>query len=59
MPALFAKDQADVDQLAAQLEAASTQLTELQEEHSGDDAVFAGFDKINKAEHLMKMGFSW
>jgi type I restriction enzyme M protein len=50
VPAIFAKEQAAIDQLAAQLEAASAQLTELEEEHSGDDAVFAGFDKINKAE---------
>ncbi len=50
VPALFAKEQAAIDQLAALHEAASAQLTELEEEHSGDDAVFAGFDKINKAE---------
>ena len=45
----FAKEQADIDRLAADLEATSAQLTELEEEHSGEDAPFAGLDKINKA----------
>jgi type I restriction enzyme M protein len=45
----FADEQAALDQLAADLDGVSTQLTELEEEHSGDDAVFSGFDKINKA----------
>lgn len=46
----FAKEQAEIDKLSADLEATSARLTELEEEHSGDDAVFSGFDKINKAE---------
>lgn len=46
----FAKEQAAIDKHAADLEAISARLTEIEEEHSGDDAVFAGFDKINKAE---------
>jgi len=45
----FAPDQAAIDALAARLDATTAQLTELEEEHSGDDAVFSGFDKINKA----------
>lgn len=45
----FAAEQAAIDQLAADLDAIDAQLTELEEEHSGDDAVFSGFDKINKA----------
>ena len=45
----FAKDQAAIDQLAADLDGVTAQLTELEEEHGGDDAAFSGFDKINKA----------
>lgn len=45
----FAQDQAVIDELAANLESITTQLTELEDEHSGDDAAFSGFDKINKA----------
>ncbi len=45
----FAKDQAAIDQLTADLEATTAKLTELEEEHSGEDAPFSGFDKINKA----------
>ncbi len=45
----FAKEQAAIDQLAARLDGVSAQLTELEEEHGGEDAAFSGFDKINKA----------
>lgn len=45
----FAAEQAAIDQLAADLDAIDAQLTELEEEHSGEDAAFSGFDKINKA----------
>ncbi|WP_407713516.1 type I restriction-modification system subunit M [Comamonas testosteroni] len=45
----FAQDQAAIDELAADLESITAQITELEEEHSGDDAAFSGFDKINKA----------
>jgi len=46
----FTAEQATLDKLAAELESAQTALTELEEEHSGDDAVFTGFDKINDKE---------
>jgi type I restriction enzyme M protein len=45
----FAKEQAAIDQLTADLDSTAAQITELEEEHSGDEAVFGGFDKINKA----------
>ena len=35
--------------MTASLDRITAQLTELEEEHSGDDAAFSGFDKINKA----------
>lgn len=45
----FAAEQAAIDQLAAEADTTEAQLTELEEEHSGEDAAFSGFDKINKA----------
>lgn len=46
----FAAEQAELDRLGAKLESALAAQTELEEEHSGDDAVFGGFDKINDKE---------
>jgi len=43
----FATQQAAIDALRAELDMAEAQLTEIEEEHIGEDAVFAGFDKIN------------
>lgn len=45
----FSKEQEAIDQLAAELENTSAHLTELEEEHSGEESAFSGFDKINKA----------
>jgi len=45
----FAAEQAALDAKQAELDAVASQLAELEEEHSGDDAVFSGFDKINAA----------
>ncbi|MEN9490908.1 MAG: hypothetical protein RJA63_1357 [Pseudomonadota bacterium] len=45
----FAADQAAIEALNTQLEAAASALAELEEEHAGEDDVFAGFDKINAA----------
>ncbi|MBU2693136.1 MAG: type I restriction-modification system subunit M [Candidatus Eisenbacteria bacterium] len=45
----FVKDQRDVDQLAAELEGVTAHLTEMEEEHSGEDGAFAELDKVNKA----------
>jgi type I restriction enzyme M protein len=45
----FAAEQAELDALSAQLESTLAAQAELEEEHSGDEAVFGGFDKINDA----------
>ncbi|AET93334.1 type I restriction-modification system, M subunit [Burkholderia sp. YI23] len=46
----FAAEQAAIEEASAALEAASTALAELEEEHSsGEDGVFNGFEKINAA----------
>lgn len=45
----FAKEQAALQAQQAELEGVSARLAELEEEHGGEDAAFAGFDKINVA----------
>ncbi|NVM86678.1 type I restriction enzyme M protein [Variovorax sp. SG517] len=46
----FTAEQAKLDKLSAELESTQAALIELEEEHSGDDAVFTGFEKINDKE---------
>jgi type I restriction enzyme M protein len=45
----FAKEQAALDAKQAELETATASQTELEEEHSGEDAVFSGYDSITAA----------
>ena len=44
----FAGEQAAIDQLTAAVEAVAAQLSELEEEHGGEEGAFADLDKINK-----------
>jgi type I restriction enzyme M protein len=44
----YAKQQAAIDQLTADLEAITAILAELEEEHGGDDGAFSELDKVNK-----------
>jgi type I restriction enzyme M protein len=55
----FAKQQSDIEATQAELDATVARLTELEEEHSGDEAVFAGFDSITTAavkERIREIG---
>jgi type I restriction enzyme M protein len=45
----FAKEQAAIEALQAELDAASASQNELEEEQGGDDGVFAGYDSITAA----------
>ena len=45
----YAREQAAIDQLAAELESVSARLAELEEEHGGDEGAFAELEKVNKA----------
>ncbi len=45
----FAGQQAEIDRLSAELESITAELTEFEEEHSGEEGYLADFDKINKA----------
>lgn len=46
----FTKEQEDINQLSTWLETLTSRMTELEEEHGGDEGVFADFEKINKVE---------
>ena len=46
----FAEQQAELDALQTELDALASQITELEEEHGGEDGAFAELDKINKGE---------
>lgn len=46
----FATEQAAIAVKQAELEAITTSLTELEEEHGGEDGVLGALEKINKAE---------
>lgn len=55
----FAAEQKAIDEASATLEAASSALAELEEEQSGDESAFSGFDKINAAavkERIKEIG---
>jgi type I restriction enzyme M protein len=45
----FAKDQSVIEQLSADLEGLTARLAELEEEHGGEDGIFAELEKVNKA----------
>ncbi|MDB4432022.1 N-6 DNA methylase [Akkermansiaceae bacterium] len=46
----FADEQAAIDAQQAELESIAAQLTELEEEHGGEDGAFSELEKINKGE---------
>ncbi|ABW66061.1 type I restriction-modification system subunit M [Desulfosudis oleivorans] len=46
----FAKEQAELDALQSELESVTARITELEEEHGGEEGAFADLDKINKGE---------
>jgi type I restriction enzyme M protein len=46
----FAQQQAALEDKQAELEAVASQISELEEEHGGEDAAFSGFEKINVAQ---------
>jgi type I restriction enzyme M protein len=46
----FAKEQAEIDRVSADLETAAAKLAELEEEQGGDEGAFSELEKVNKAE---------
>ena len=51
----FAKEQAALDQMTAELEAATAKLAELEEEHGGDEGAFSELDKVNAANVVKRL----
>jgi type I restriction enzyme M protein len=45
----YTKEQAQIDALTAELEAVTARLAELEEEHGGEEGMFAELEKVNKA----------
>jgi len=45
----FAKEQEVIDKLAAELESITASMTELEEEHGGEEGAFSELEKVNKA----------
>jgi len=45
----YAKEQAEIDALTAELEGVTARLAELEEEHGGEEGAFSELDKVNKA----------
>jgi type I restriction enzyme M protein len=45
----FASEQDSINKLTADLESITAQMTELEEEHGGDEGFFSELDKVNKA----------
>jgi type I restriction enzyme M protein len=51
----YAKEQAAIEQLAAELETVMAKLADLEEEHGGEDGAFSELDKINKANVVSRL----
>jgi len=45
----YFNEQAEIDNLAAELETVTVRLAELEEEHGGEEGAFADLEKVNKA----------
>lgn len=45
----YAKEQAEIDRLTAEVDGVTARLTELEEEHGGEEGAFAELDKVTKA----------
>ena len=52
----FGTEQTTIDRLTVELESVTARLTEMEEEHSGEDGALAELDKVNKASvtHRLK-----
>ena len=51
----FATEQAAIDQLTVELESVTARLTEMEEEHGGEDGALAELDKVNKASVTQRL----
>jgi len=51
----YGKEQAAIDKLAADLEAATARLAELEEENGGEEGAFSEIEKVNRASVMEKL----
>ncbi len=51
----FSEEQASVDQLVVDLDSVAGRLSEMAEEHGGEDGAFAELDKVNKANVVARL----
>ena len=51
----FAEDRATIEALMAELEAASGQITELEEEDGGEEGAFSELEKVNRGEVMRRL----
>ncbi|MBI3246267.1 MAG: type I restriction-modification system subunit M [Deltaproteobacteria bacterium] len=51
----FAKEQEAIERLTAELESITARLTEMEEEHGGEDGAFAELDKVNRASIAQRL----
>jgi type I restriction enzyme M protein len=51
----YAKEHAAIDQLAVDLESVTARLTEMEEEHGGENGAFADLEKVNKATAVARL----
>lgn len=51
----FSKEQAELSNSTSELESVTSQKTEMEEEHSGEEGVFSEFEKVNKASVSSKL----
>jgi type I restriction enzyme M protein len=51
----FTKEQVAITQLEAELESVTAQMTELEEEHGGEEGVFSALDKVNRASVTVRL----
>jgi type I restriction enzyme M protein len=49
------KEQEDIDKLAVELESVTARITELEEEHGGEDGAFSELDKVIKANVIARL----
>lgn len=51
----FSTEQAEIDQLVIELNIVTARLSEMAEEHGGEDGAFAELDKVNKASIVARL----
>ena len=51
----FSEEQAAIDQLVVEFESVTAHLSEMAEEHGGEDGAFAELDKVNKANVVARL----